>query len=94
MGPLLSTRSAPSACLIAVNGAECFYANLSCGELVKMAPADAMISMRQSISQSISLPRLVPLPVSRVGGRGGAIVACSVMSHFRSFLYNSGAFRN
>ena len=63
MGPLLSTRSAPSACLIAVNGAECFYADLSYGELVKTAPTDAMISNRQSIF----MPRLVPLPVCRVG---------------------------
>lgn len=93
-GSLLSTRSAPSACLIAGNGAERFYANLSCGELVKTAPADAMISVRQSISQSISLPRLVPLPVPRVVGRGGEAVAYSAGSHFRSFLYNSGAFRN
>lgn len=65
MGPLLSTRLASSALPMA-DGARCFYANLSCGELVKTAPADAMISMRQSISQSISLPRLVPLPVCRV----------------------------
>lgn len=44
----------PSACLIAVNGAECFYADLSCGELVKTAPTDTMISNRQSINQSIN----------------------------------------
>ena len=88
----------PSACLITVDGAGCFYAYYFCGELVKMAPTDAMISNRQSINQSINqsmfLSRLVYLPVPRVVGRGGAIVACSAMSHFRSFLYNSGAFRN
>ena len=44
----------PSACLITVDGAGCFYAYYFCGELVKMAPTDAMISNRQSINQSIN----------------------------------------
>lgn len=93
MGPLLSTRLASSALPMA-DGARCFYAYYLCGELVKTARADVMISVRQSISQSIFMSRLVPLPVPRVVERGGAIVACSAMSHFRSFLYNSGSLRN
>lgn len=89
-GSLLSTRSAPSACLIAVDGAECFYANLSCGELIKTVPTDAMISNRQSINVPAS-SRPSPRLSCRVGG---AAADCSAVSHFQLFLYYSGAFRN
>lgn len=90
MGPLLSTRSAPSACLIAVNGAECFYADLSYGELVKTAPADVMISNRQSINAPASF-RLPPRLSCRVSG---AAVDCLAGTYFQSFLYYSGSLRN
>lgn len=46
MGPLLSTRLASSALPMA-DGARCFYAYYLCGELVKTAPMDAMISINQ-----------------------------------------------
>lgn len=85
-GSLLSTRSAPSACLITVDGAECFYADLSYSELVKTAPADAMISVNQSINVPAS-----SRPSPRLSCRaGGAAIACSAVFHFRSFLYISG----
>ena len=80
MGPLLSTRSAPSACLIAVNGVECFYADLSCGELVKTAPTDAMIS-NQSINQSINAPassRPSPRFSCRAGGATVVLLGCGL----------------
>lgn len=68
MGPLLSTRLASSALPMA-DGARCFYAYYLCGELVKTAPADTMISNRQSINAPAS--SLSPLVVSS----GGAAVA-------------------
>lgn len=89
-GSLLSTRSAPSACLITVDGAECFYADLSYSELVKTVPADAMISVNQSINVPAS-----SRPSPRLSCRASvAAVACSAGSHFRSFLYYSGWLRN
>ena len=67
-GSLLSTRLAPFALPMA-DGARCFYAYYFCGELVKTAPTDTMISNRQSINAPAS--SLSPLVVSS----GGAAVA-------------------
>lgn len=63
-GSLLSTRLASSALPMA-DGARCFYAYYLCGELVKTAPTDAIISNSQSnqcpcLVSSIS-PSLVSL---------------------------------
>lgn len=75
-GSLLSTCSAPSACLIAVNGAECFYAYYFCGELVKTAPADVIISNRQLNQYPCLVSSISPSVVSC--GRGGYFLLCGV----------------
>lgn len=84
--PLLSTRFAPFAYPWRT-GQSVFYAYYFCGELVKTAPMDAIISVNQSISLSRPAPRFSCRA-------NGAAIACSAVSHFRSFLYYSGAFRN
>ena len=64
MGPLLSTRLGPFACLIAVDGPRCFSMRIICGELVKTAPTDAMISNRQSNQCPFLVSSFSPLVVS------------------------------
>ena len=67
--PLLSTCLGSSACLIAVDGARCFYAYHFCGELVKTVPTDAMIFNRQ-LNQCPRLVSSISPPVVS-GERGG-----------------------
>lgn len=93
MGPLLSTRLGPFACLIAVDGPRRFYAYHFCGELVKTAPTDAIISNRQSINVPVSSrpsPRLSCRRAGRllltrlrlVSGHFCIIPVCSGIEHF------------
>lgn len=89
-GSLLSTRLASSALPMA-DGARCFYAYYLCGELVKTARADAMISINQLVNQCPCLvSSLSPSVVSC--GRGDCCLLDGVS--FPAFLYNSGSLRN
>lgn len=90
MGPLLSTHLGPFACLIAVDGPRCFSMRIVCGELVKTAPADVIISNRQL--NQISLPRLVHLPVCRVVWAGRLFLAlrCLISGYFCIIPVRSG----
>lgn len=99
MGPLLSTRLGSSACLIAVDGLRCFYAYHFCGELVKTARADAMISVNQLVNQYSCLGSSVsPSLVSLSGAwRLLLILCCLISGHFCIFPVRSGIehfFRN
>ena len=85
-GSLLSTRLASSALPMA-DGARRFYAYYFCGELVKTAPTDAMISINQ---YHCFVSSLSPSVVS--DERGGCCLLDGVS--FPAFLYNSGSLRN
>ena len=94
MGPLLSTRLASSALPMA-DRARCFYAYYFCGELVKTAPTDTMIS-NQSINQSINqcsclVSSLSPSLVS-LGGAWRLLLAlrCLISDRFCIIPVGSG----
>lgn len=98
MGPLLSTRLASSA-LPMTDGARCFYAYYLCGELVKTARADAMISVNQLVNQySCLVSSLSPSLVS-LSGAGRLLLAlrCLISDRFCIIPVGSGIehfFRN
>lgn len=91
MGPLLSTRLASSALPMA-DGARCFYAYYLCGELVKTARADAMISVNQLVNQySCLVSSLSPSLVS-LSGAGRLLLAlrCLISDRFCIIPVGSG----
>lgn len=97
-GSLLSTRLASSALPMA-DEARCFYAYYLCGELVKTAPTNVVISINQLVNQCSCLVSSLSPSVVSAGGAGRSLLArrCLISGHFCIFPVRSGIehfFRN